>query len=205
MAKTICVIQGHPHGTGKHLCHALAAAYAEGAKAAGAKVETVDLGAMDVPLLRDPGAFMTSPPPAILAAQEAVTRSNHVLVVYPLWLGTMPAVVKGFFEQLSRNGFAISASEKGWPRKMLKGRSARVLVTMGMPAAAYRLVFGAHGVKGFESGVLGMAGFKPVRETLIGGVGAVNTKRAAGLLSRMRALGARDARGASSARSAKVA
>jgi putative NADPH-quinone reductase len=54
---------------------------------------------------------------------------------------------------------------------MLKGRSAHVIVTMGMPATAYRLAFGAHGVKGFESGILGMAGINPIRETLIGGVG----------------------------------
>lgn len=31
MARSICIIQGHPHGTGAHLCHALAVAYARGA------------------------------------------------------------------------------------------------------------------------------------------------------------------------------
>ena len=78
---------------------------------------------------------------------------------------------------------------------MLKGRSARVVVAMGMPRAAYRLIFGAHGVKGFESGILGMAGFKPVRETLIGGVGALKKQRSDALMARLGALGAQDARG----------
>ena len=112
------------------------------------------------------------------------------MVVYPLWLGTMPAVVKAFFEQLCRKSFAIEADPKGgWPRQMLKGRSARVIVTMGMPAAAYKLMFGAHGVRGFESSILGMAGMKPIRETLVGGAGALNRKKAEQLLVRIRQLG----------------
>ncbi|MGE0408403.1 MAG: NAD(P)H-dependent oxidoreductase [Amphiplicatus sp.] len=195
MAKTVCIVQGHPHGTGKHFCHALAKAYEAGAKNVGAAVETIDLGALEVGFLRDPAEFATPPPKPIIAAQEAVTRCHHLFVIYPLWLGAMPAVVKAFFEQLSRNEFAIAESAHGWPRKMLKGRSARVAVTMGMPAAAYRLIFGAHGVKGFESGVLAMAGFKPVRETLIGGVGALKEAGAARLLKRFKDLGARDAGG----------
>jgi putative NADPH-quinone reductase len=102
----------------------------------------------------------------------------------------MPAVVKAFFEQVCRKGFAIEANEKGgWPRQMLKGRSARVIVTMGMPAAAYKLIFGAHGVRGFESGILGMAGIKPIRETLVGAVDALNRNRTEALLARMRRLG----------------
>jgi putative NADPH-quinone reductase len=102
----------------------------------------------------------------------------------------MPAVVKAFFEQLCRKGFAIEADAKGgWPKQMLKGRSARVIVTMGMPAAAYKMVFGAQGVRGFESGILGMAGIKPIRETLIGAVGTLNRNRSEALLARIRRLG----------------
>lgn len=190
MPQTVCIIQGHPHGGGKHLCHAIADAYADGARASRAQVRRIDLGKMDVPLLRDPADFLSAPPEAIVAAQDAVRQSQHVVIVYPLWLGTMPAVVKAFFEQLCRKGFAIETSSKGgWPKQMLKGRSARVIVTMGMPAAAYRLVFGAHGVRGFESGILGMAGIKPIRETLVGAVDAMNRNRTEALLARIRRLG----------------
>jgi putative NADPH-quinone reductase len=72
---------------------------------------------------------------------------------------------------------------------MLKGKSARVIVTMGMPATAYKLFFGAHGVRGFEGSILGMAGIKPIRETLIGGVMGLNRNKAEALLARMRQLG----------------
>lgn len=190
MARSILIIQGHPHSGGKHFCHALADAYAAGAKSAGHQVKRLDLGALDFPMLRDPAEFGSAPPEAILKAQSLVTSANHLVVIYPLWLGTMPAVVKAFFEQLSRNNFAIAQGEPGgWPRQMLKGKSARVVVTMGMPAFAYKLFFGAHGVRGFESGILGMSGIKPVRETLIGGMGALSEKQCAQSLARIKALG----------------
>jgi putative NADPH-quinone reductase len=191
MDKTVCILQGHPH-SGRHLCHAIAEAYSDGAKAAAARVRRIDLGKMDIPMLRNPRDFPSPPPPQIAAAQDAIAASNHIVVIYPLWLGTMPAVVKAFFEQLSRSEFAMKADAKGgWPKQMLKGKSARVIVTMGMPAAAYKLMFGAHGVRGFESGILGMAGIAPVRETLIGGVGTLSRPKTEALLARVRRLGQR--------------
>jgi putative NADPH-quinone reductase len=191
MDRTVCILQGHPHGGGRHLCHAIADAYADGAKASGAKVRRVDLGPMDIALFRNPAEFGKPPADAIVTAQKAIKSSDHLVVIYPLWLGTMPAVVKAFFEQLCRNNFAIEADAKGgWPRQQLKGKSARVIVTMGMPAAAYQLMFGAHGVRGFESSILGMSGIKPIRETLIGGVGTLTRNKAEALLARIRRLGA---------------
>ena len=192
MSKKICLLQGHPHDDPSHFCHALARAYEEGAREAGHSIEVIDLGKLEFPLLRDPADFPEEPPSIIREAQRKVKDADHVFIVYPLWLGAMPALVKAFFEQLSRHEFAIAENEEGgWPRKMLKGKSARVVVTMGMPNAAYKIFFGAHGVKSFESGILGMAGFKPIRDTLIGGVGEMSEKQAEKQFANMRALGAR--------------
>lgn len=189
--KSVCIIDGHPDKARKHLCHAIADAYAKGARGAGLQTSRLDLATLDIPFVRVPADFAKPPPKAILNCQKAVKAADHLVVVYPLWLGSMPALVKAFFEQLARNEFAIGANEKGgWPRKMLKGKSARVIVTMGMPSAAYKIFLGAHGVKSFESAVLGMSGFKPIRETLIGGVGAWSDQRANALLARIEAMGA---------------
>ncbi len=194
MQKNICLIQGHPHDDPGHFCHALANAYEEGARSAGSTVERLTLATMNIPFLHNPDDFGTPPPKEILDAQESVKAADHLFIVYPLWLGTMPALVKAFFEQLSRNNFAIANNENdGWPRKMLKGKSARVVVTMGMPSAAYKIFFGAHGVKGFESSILGFSGFKPIRDTMIGGVGGLSVKQADRCLERMRSYGARAA------------
>ncbi|MEL7491490.1 MAG: NAD(P)H-dependent oxidoreductase [Pseudomonadota bacterium] len=192
MTKKICLLQGHPHHDPSHFCRALLGAYEEGAREAGHSVETIDLAKIEFPLLRDPADFPDPPPSVIREAQRKIKNADHMFVIYPLWLGSMPALVKAFFEQLSRHEFALSENEDGgWPRKMLKGKSARVVVTMGMPSAAYKIFFGAHGVKSFESGILGMAGFKPIHDTLIGGVGEMSDKQSEKHLATMRALGAR--------------
>jgi putative NADPH-quinone reductase len=75
------------------------------------------------------------------------------------------------------------------PQKLLKGRSARVFVTMGMPAAAYRLMFRAHGVKSLDSSVLALSGFRPIHDTLIGSVESLGQKSRDRHLAEARSLG----------------
>lgn len=186
----ITIIQGHPDGHARHLCHALADEYADGARSAGHSVRTIDLGKLEFPLLRTKAAFdHGGVPPELVTAQEDLAWANHVLLVYPLWLGEMPAVVKGFFEHVLRPGFAFELGGHGWKPK-LKGKSARVLVTMGMPAAVYRWYFGAHSLKSLRRNVLSFVGIKPVRATFIGLVESASSKRKQSWLAASRKLGA---------------
>jgi hypothetical protein len=57
-------------------------------------------------------------------------------------------------------------------------RSARIVVTMGMPALLYRSYFGAYGLRGFERSMLSFAGIKPIRESLYGLTFSDQQKRA---------------------------
>ena len=75
----------------------------------------------------------------------------------------MPALLKGFFEQALRPGFAMALTPKGMA-KLLSGRSARVVVTMGMPALIYRWYFGAHGLKSLAQN-LALVGIRPRRSS----------------------------------------
>src|SRR5690606_40376980 len=101
-------IQGHPDPRGGHFGHALAQAYAEGAASAGHELRTIAIAALDFPLVRTREEWEDGrPPPAIAAAQEAIAWANHLVLVYPLWLGAMPAVLQGFLEQVMRPGFAL--------------------------------------------------------------------------------------------------
>jgi putative NADPH-quinone reductase len=110
--------------------------------------------------------------------------------LYPLWLGDMPALLKGFLEQVARPGFALAYTDKGFPRKLLKGRSARVVVTMGMPGFFYSLIYRAHSLKSLERDILSFAGIRPVRHSVVGSVesGPEHRQR---WLDRMKALGRR--------------
>src|SRR5690606_30737959 len=108
-------------------------------------VREIDVAELDFPLLRTQSDFKDGPVPAdIAAAQSAIAAADHVVIIYPLWLGTMPALLKAFFEQTFRPGFAFEYLPKGRWRKNLTGKSARIVITMGMPAFAYRWFFRAH-------------------------------------------------------------
>jgi putative NADPH-quinone reductase len=172
MPKRIALIQAHPDPAGGHLCHALAQAYADGAREAGHEVQVIDVAQLDFPLLRSQKDWTDGEVPASLRpAQEGIRWAEHLVFFFPLWLGDMPALLKGFLEQIARRGFAFEPVE-GNPlgRKLLTGRSARVVVTMGMPALVYRWYFRAHSVKALERNILGFVGIGPIHETLIGGV-----------------------------------
>jgi putative NADPH-quinone reductase len=184
----IAIVQGHPDSAGPHFCHALAQAYARGALEAGHAVRTIDVAALDFPLLRTKDDFdHGAVPPGLEPAQEALRWAEHYVLVYPLWLGGMPALLKAFLEQVLRPDFAFDVSAPGSLRK-LRGRSARLFVTMGMPAAVYRWYFGAHSVKSLERNVLAFVGIKPVRTSLIGAVEGAASRRLA-WLARIEELG----------------
>jgi putative NADPH-quinone reductase len=192
MPKRIAIVQGHPDPAGGHLCHALANAYAEAALAAGHEVTRIDVARIDFPWLRTQQEFEGGELPASLVpARDAILAAEHLVIVFPLWLGTMPAVVKAFFEQIMRPGIAFAYQQKGFPRRLLAGRSARIVVTMGMPAFLYRWYFGGHGLRGLERSILRFTGIKPVRETLFGMVGGADEARRQRWLDRMRDYGRR--------------
>jgi len=194
MPKQICLIQGHPEDNPKTLCHGLARSYLDGARAGGHKVRKLNVAALDVPYLASSADFLTSPPAQIKEAQDMIAASDHVVFVYPLWLGSMPAKLKAFLEQVARHEFLITQDPKGgWPTQKMKGKSARVIVTMGMPAAAYQLAFKKSGVKSMEQGILTLSGFKPVRDTLIGSVGAADENQRMKWLATVRMLGVKGA------------
>ena len=74
-------------------------------------------------------------------------------------------------------------------RKLLTGRSARLVVTMGMPALVYRFYFRAQSLKALERNILGFVGIAPVHETLIGMVANMKPRTAQRWLDKLRALG----------------
>ncbi|TAJ51570.1 MAG: flavodoxin family protein [Nevskiaceae bacterium] len=190
MGKRILIVQGHPDAGQSHYGHALAEAYANGASEAGHELRRIEVAKLDFPLLRSAQDWQQGEPvPAIREAQQALAWAEHLVILYPLWLGSMPALLKGFLEQVARPGFAVAApgEAQGWQKK-LKGRSARLVVTMGMPALMYRWYYRAHSLKNLERNILGFVGISPVRASLIGLVEG-NAGRRQRWLARLRKLG----------------
>jgi putative NADPH-quinone reductase len=179
MARRIALIQGHPDPAGGHFGHALASAYERSATEAGHQVKTIAVARLDFPLLRNAREWELEPPPeAICKAQDVLAWAEHLVIVFPLWAGDMPARLKGFFEQVLRPGFAIGKAAPGrMGKRLLKGRSARLVVTMGMPALFYRVYYRAHSLKSLRRNILEFCGIAPVRTTMIGMVEGSNEAR----------------------------
>ena len=164
----ITIIQGHPDYSRRHLCHALADAYADAASQAGHDVSRVEIAGIEFPMLRTQEEFNSGTPPAFLKpAAEAIVAADHIVLVFPLWLGTLPALAKAFLEQVIRPGLAFSYEKYG-AKKLLAGRSAHIVVTLGMPAWLYRTFYCSHGIRGLRRNIFKFVGFSPVRTTMFG-------------------------------------
>jgi len=186
----ILIIDGHPDPAPKHFVHAICRAYAKSAREAGHRVRKIRVGQLDFPMLREPSDWLEgAPPPVIAKAQADFSWAEHAVIVYPLWLGDVPGLLKGLLEQVMRPGFALAYRDKGFPKKLLAGRSARVVVTMGMPGLFYSLVYRAHSLKSLERNILAFVGFKPVHHTIVGWVEDAERREAA--LAEIRELGAK--------------
>lgn len=169
--KKIVVIDGHPDPDPVRFGHALAAAYAAAAKDEGHEVRTIEVANAGIDVLRSGKDWESGEVPApVKDAQATIAWADHLVILFPLWLGAMPGLLKGFFEQVFRPGFAIGKGKRTLSPGLLTGKSARVVVTMGMPGFFYRLFFLSHSVSSLRRNILHFVGIKPVRETLIGTV-----------------------------------
>jgi putative NADPH-quinone reductase len=189
--KRILVLDGHPDPDRTRFVHALADAYAEGAAAAGHRLTRIELSTLDIPLLRSAREWEGKPEGDVLRVQSAIAGAEHVVILYPLWLGDVPAALKALLEQVLRPGFAFPEGGRGLDNGLLKGKSARLVVTMGMPSAIYRFFFLAHSLRSLERNILNFVGIRPVRWTLVGNVAGIGPEARRRWLDKLRLLGAR--------------
>ncbi len=140
----------------------------KGAEDGGHEVKRIDVAQLEFPILRTKDDFEKGvAPDAIKQAQATISWADHLVILYPLWLGSMPALLKAFLEQVLRPGFAFEYQKSGGiAKKLLTGRSARIVVTMGMPAFVYRWVFFAHSLKSLRRNTLWFCGIGPIDRRL---------------------------------------
>jgi NAD(P)H dehydrogenase (quinone) len=179
MAKRILVVFGQPER--KSYGGALAVAYIEGARASGAEVREIYLGELrfnpaPLPGQSKPGEIE----PDLAQAQASIKWAEHLVFVYPIWWGTIPALLKGFIERVFTPGFAVNYRNDSWRwDKLLVGRSARLIVTLNTPSFVYRWLFGRPGHITMKRTILGYCGVKPIRITEVGPIkGSTDAKRA---------------------------
>lgn len=175
MKKNILVLSGSPKENS--FSDQLASAYAEAAKG-NHEVRVHRIAAMhfDPDLNTGYGAekFVE---PDLKAFQESVQWADHLLIVTPIWWGALPAKLKGVFDRAFLPGFAFKYQKgKLIPEKLLKGKTARIVMTMDTPPWFYKLFQGAPALKQLKITTLEFCGFKRVRNNMLGPV--INSSKA---------------------------
>jgi len=185
----IAIVVGHPR-RGSY-CEALGKAYLRGAQSGGHQAQLFLLAHMNFdPVLREGYAREQVLEPDLVAARHALQACDHMVFVFPLWCGDMPAIMKGFIERvLQPDLLAIQAAGGKGDWKVLKGKSAHIIMTMGMPGWFYRWYFGAHALKLFRRNILHFTGVSPVRSTVYGMIETVSDDTRKEWLREVEALG----------------
>lgn len=189
MPRNILIILGHPALERRSFCAALADSYQESAAASGHMVARIDIAALNFdPILHEGYDGSQPPEPDIAAAQERIRKADHLVFIYPMWQFGIPALLKGFLERALTRDFAYNDKTKN-PLQggLLKGKSARLIQTMGMPGLFYRLWFGAHGGKALRD-MLRFCGISPIAVSYLGLIESGAERRAA-YLAQMRGWG----------------
>jgi NAD(P)H dehydrogenase (quinone) len=165
--KKILIIQGHPDVESYNT--ALAEAYKKGVIAAGAEVQEIIIRDLDFnPNLQFGYRKRTELEPDLLAAWEKIKWAEHLVWVYPVWWGSLPAMMKGFIDRLFLPGFAFKKREGSvWWDKYLTGKSARIISTLDQPAWFYWLVNGRPTYFAMKKLTLNFVGITPVKATTI--------------------------------------
>lgn len=166
--KKVLIINGHPDRVSYGA--ALAEAYKKGAISSKAEVREIVVADLAFnPNLSFGYRQRTELEPDLLAAQEKIKWAEHVVWIYPVWWGGLPALLKGFIDRTFLPGFAFGKRENSlWWDKLLTGRSARIISTLDQPAWYYWLLNGRPTYYSMKRMTLEFCGIKPVRTTTIG-------------------------------------
>lgn len=165
--KKILIIQGHPDEESYNT--ALAEAYKKGAEEAGAEIKEIIIRDLNFsPNLKYGYRKRTELEPDLLAAWEKILWAEHLVWIYPVWWGSVPAIMKGFIDRLFLPGFAFKKRENSvWWDKLLTGKSARIISTLDQPAWYYWLINRRPSYYAMKKLTLNFVGIEPVKATTI--------------------------------------
>jgi putative NADPH-quinone reductase len=189
MADNVLVILGHPDS--RSFCGAIADAYASGADAAGKNIRVLRLGELRFdPVLWNGYGRIQELEPDLVQAQELIVWADHLVFVYPVWWGVMPALLKGFFDRALLPGFGFTFREYSpfWD-KLLTGRTAHLMVTMDTPPWYYRWVYRMPGHNAMVRTILGFCGIRTRKVSEFGPIKTSSTKEREKWLDRARQAG----------------
>ncbi|OGG48185.1 hypothetical protein A3D66_02665 [Candidatus Kaiserbacteria bacterium RIFCSPHIGHO2_02_FULL_50_9] len=192
--KKVLVLLGHSDT--ETLTGEIANAYEEGARAAGHEVRRINIGELHFdPILHKGYKVIQELEPDLIRVQEDIKWCDHLVILYPNWWSSMPALLKGLFDRMWLPGFSFRYYKEGigrrlhlWKRMMAK-KTARVIVTSGARPFFIWLFVGDY-TNEIARGVLWFVGFD-VEVTLLGPSENISPRKKSRWLLKMHRLGER--------------
>ena len=188
--KNIFIIVGHP--SKKSFSNQIGEAYMKGAKSSGNRVKIVYLSELDFdPNLKE--GYNKSQPleKDLVLVQKHILWANHIVIVTPVWWGSVPAKFKGLLDRALLPGFAFKYERRSLlPKQLLKGRSGIIFLVMGGSRLFH---FGAFAFPGMilRRFVFNFTGVSPVRVKNFYSMSSLSEKRAKKILDNVFKIGRR--------------
>lgn len=125
------VVLGHP--AAESFNRTIAECYRRSVGECGQEAVLRDLYAIGFdPLLKDaerPGSADFAPSPDVAAELELLRGASVVTLVYPIWFGMPPAIIKGYVDRVLGSGVTPRDIKAGAPQSLLHGKHLRLITS----------------------------------------------------------------------------
>lgn len=165
--KQVLIINGHPDK--ESFNYALSEAYKKGVNSSNAMVTQINISELEFnPNLKFGYRKRMDLEPDLVAAIDKIKKADHMVWLFPMWWYGYPAIMKGFVDRTFLPGITYQPIEgKPLPEKLLKGKSARLIITADTPKWYDFLIMKRPAINQFKKGTLQFCGINPVKVTYI--------------------------------------
>lgn len=165
--KKVLIVNGHPDKLSFN--YALSEAYQLGLAKTDNQTEILNIADLDFnPNLQFGYRKITELEPDLLKAIDQIKQADHIVWFFPMWWYGYPALMKGFVDRTFLPGIFFKY-EKGkiFPKKLLKGKRARLVITSDTVRWYDRLFMKSPAINQFKKGTLEFCGISPVKVSYI--------------------------------------
>jgi putative NADPH-quinone reductase len=176
--KRIVVINGHPSKSSFNA--ALADAYITSVAKYNVQVDLIEVGQLHFdPNLKNGYEKRMELEPDLIEAWKKIELADHLVWVFPVWWGGLPAVTKGFIDRVFLPSTAFSYYENSNRIKgHLVNKTARIITTLDQPGWFYKWYFAEPSTRQLKKTTLEFCGVKKIKTVYIGSVrGSSELKR----------------------------
>jgi putative NADPH-quinone reductase len=165
--KQVLIINGHPDKQSYN--YALSGAYLKGASKTKAVLTQINIADLEFnPNLAFGYRKRTELESDLLDVIEKIKKAEHIVWIFPMWWYVYPALMKGFIDRTFLSGITFQPIEgKAMPKKLLKGKTARIIITADTPKWYDYQFIKSPAINQFKKGTLEFCGISPVKVTYI--------------------------------------